>query len=201
MDSGIKLHEMYGVPYDDPKWDQLLDQLTLEEAMYIFSFGGPSIPGADSIGAIETYMTENAGNGIRRQPERLQGPRRPLGYPKQRPQRRTGTPRCSPTPPWARPPSIPELMYELGEFTGIESLFTGINILWGPGLNTHRHAYNGRNGEYYSEDPVLSGVAAMEFAIGALKYGLVAAPQALRLQRPGDRARRRIPLDDRAAGP
>ena len=37
--------------------------------------------------------------------------------------------------------------------------------------------HNGRNGEYYSEDPVLSGVAAMEFAIGALEYGLVAAPK------------------------
>ena len=37
---------MFGVPYDDPKWDKLLDQLTLEEAMYIFSFGGPTIPGA-----------------------------------------------------------------------------------------------------------------------------------------------------------
>lgn len=51
------------------------------------------------------------------------------------------------------------------------------DILWGPGLNTHRHAYNGRNGEYYSEDPILSGVAAMEFSIGALNYGLVAAPK------------------------
>jgi len=60
---------------------------------------------------------------------------------------------------------------------GEESLFSGIPILWGPGLNTHRHAYNGRNGEYYSEDPILSGVTAMEFAVGALKYGLIAAPK------------------------
>ena len=36
---------------------------------------------------------------------------------------------------------------------------------------------NGRNGEYYSEDPILSGYTAMEFAIGALKYGLIAAPK------------------------
>ena len=71
----------------------------------------------------------------------------------------------------------PELFREVGEFIGEEALFTGIPILWGPGLNTHRHAYNGRNCEYYSEDPVLSGVAAMEFAIGALDYGLIAAPK------------------------
>lgn len=71
----------------------------------------------------------------------------------------------------------PDLFKAVGAFIGEEALFTGIPILWGPGLNTHRHAYNGRNGEYYSEDPILSGVAAMEFAIGALDYGLIAAPK------------------------
>lgn len=33
QDNGIQFYEMFGVPYDDPKWDKLLDQLTLEEAM------------------------------------------------------------------------------------------------------------------------------------------------------------------------
>lgn len=70
-----------------------------------------------------------------------------------------------------------ELYKAVGEFVGEESLFVGIPILWGPGMNTHRQAYNGRNGEYYSEDPVLTGNAGMEFAIGALEYGLVAAPK------------------------
>lgn len=176
VDSGIKLYEMYGVPYDDPKWDQLLDQLTLEEAMYIFSFGGPSIPGADSIGAIETYMTENAGNGIAVNLSASKDPDAPWAIPKSDPNG-NWHPEVFANAPMGASTFNPELMYELGQFEGIESLFTGINILWGPGLNTHRHAYNGRNGEYYSEDPVLSGVAAMEFAIGALEYGLVAAPK------------------------
>ncbi len=176
VDSGIKIHEMYGVPYDDPKWDQLLDQLTLEEAMYIFSFGGPSIPGADSIGALETYMTENAGNGIAVNLNASKDPDAPWAIP-QSDTNGNWHPEVFANAPMGASTFNPELMYELGQFEGIESLFTGINILWGPGLNTHRHAYNGRNGEYYSEDPVLSGVAAMEFAIGALEYGLVAAPK------------------------
>ena len=176
VDSGIKLHEMYGVPYDDPKWDQLLDQLTLEEVMYIFSFGGPSIPGADSIGTIETYMTENAGNGIAVNLNASKDPDAPWAIPSSDPNG-NWHPEVFANAPMGASTFNPELMYELGQFEGIESLFTGINILWGPGLNTHRHAYNGRNGEYYSEDPVLSGVAAMEFAIGALEYGLVAAPK------------------------
>jgi beta-glucosidase len=69
------------------------------------------------------------------------------------------------------------MCYTLGQFVGEESLFAGISILWGPGLNTHRHAYNGRNGEYYSEDPILSGATAMEFSLGALDFGLIAAPK------------------------
>ncbi|MBM6937898.1 glycoside hydrolase family 3 C-terminal domain-containing protein [Pseudoflavonifractor phocaeensis] len=175
-DNGIQFYEMYGVPYDDPKWDQLLDQLTLEEAMYIFSFGGPSIPGADSIGTVETYMTENAGNGIAVALNASKDPNAPWAIPASD-VNGSWHPEVFANAPIGASTFNPELMYELGVFTGIESLFTGINILWGPGLNTHRHAYNGRNGEYYSEDPVLSGVAAMEFAIGALEYGLVAAPK------------------------
>lgn len=167
---------MFGVPYDDPKWDKLLDQLTLEEAMYIFSFGGPTIPGAESIGTVETYMTENAGNGVAVNLNASKDPNAPWAIPATDPNG-NWHPQVFANAPIGASTFNPALMRELGEFTGIESLFTGINILWGPGLNTHRHAYNGRNGEYYSEDPILSGVAAMEFSIGALNYGLVAAPK------------------------
>ncbi len=176
QDNGVKFYEMYGVPYDDPRWDELLDQLTLEEAMYLFTFGGPSIPGAESIGTLEAYMAENAGNGIAVALNATKDPGAPWAIPSDDPNN-TWHPEVFASAPVGASTFNPELMYELGVFTGIESLFTGINILWGPGLNTHRHAYNGRNGEYYSEDPVLSGVAAMEFAIGALEYGLVAAPK------------------------
>ena len=176
QDNGIKFYEMYGLDYDDPKWDKLLDQLTLEEAMYIFTFGGPSIPGAESIGTVETYMTENAGNGIAVNLNASKDPDAPWAIPASDPNG-NWHPEVFANAPIGASTFSPELMRELGEFEGVESLFTGINILWGPGLNTHRTAYNGRNGEYYSEDPVLSGVAAMEFSIGALDYGLVAAPK------------------------
>ncbi len=176
VDHGIHITDMAGVPYDDPKWDELLEQLTLEEAMYIFTFGGPSIPGAESIGAVETYMTENAGNGIAVSLNATKDPNAPWAISEDDPNG-LWHPEVFANAPMGASTFNPELMFELGAFTGLESLFTGINILWGPGLNTHRHAYNGRSGEYYSEDPILSGVAAMEFAIGAHKYGLIAAPK------------------------
>ena len=176
VDNGMHISDMFGKVYTDEAWDKLLDQLTLEEAMYIFTFGGPSIPGADSIGAVEVYMTENAGNGIAVALNASKTPDAPWAI-------STSDPNgywhpevfCSAT--LGASSFNPDLYYKLGKFVGEESLFSGINILWGPGLNTHRHAYNGRNGEYYSEDPILSGVAAMEFAIGALEKGLVAAPK------------------------
>ncbi len=176
VDHGIHITDMYGVAYDDPKWDELLEQLTLEEAMYIFTFGGPSIPGAESIGAVEIYMTENAGNGVAVALNATKDPDAPWAIPADDPNG-LWHPEVFGNAPLGASTFNPELMHELGAFTGLESLFTGINILWGPGLNTHRHAYNGRSGEYYSEDPILSGVAAMEFAIGAHEYGLVAAPK------------------------
>ena len=176
VDNGMHISDMAGVVYTDAKWNKLLDQLTLEEAMYLFTFGGPSIPGADSIGAVEVYMTENAGNGIAVALNASKTPDAPWAIPATDPNG-TWHPEvfCSAT--LGASSFNPELYWELGNFVGEESLFSGINILWGPGLNTHRHAYNGRNGEYYSEDPILSGVAAMEFAIGALENGLVAAPK------------------------
>lgn len=105
QDNGIQFYEMFGVPYDDPKWDKLLDQLTLEEAMYIFSFGGPTIPGAESIGTVETYMTENAGNGVAVNLNASKDPNAPW-LPRNRSQRQLASP-CSPMLPSALPPSTP----------------------------------------------------------------------------------------------
>lgn len=176
QDSDLMFYQMYGVDFDDPLWQTLLDKMTLEEAQYLFTFGGPSIPGVSSIGTVETYMTENAGNGIVVGLNAAKDTGAPWAIKADDPNG-NWNPQVFSNAPLVAAAFNPDLYKAVGEFVGEESLFTGIPILWGPGLNTHRHAYNGRNGEYYSEDPVLSGVAAMEFAIGGLEYGLVAAPK------------------------
>lgn len=52
----------------------------------------------------------------------------------------------------------PKLVQELYEYLALEMLYNKIEVLLGPGINIRRHPLNGRNFEYFSEDPYLSGV-------------------------------------------
>ncbi|MCR5502396.1 MAG: glycoside hydrolase family 3 C-terminal domain-containing protein [Lachnospiraceae bacterium] len=51
-----------------------------------------------------------------------------------------------------------KLNEELFSMVGIEMLKNRVDVLLGPGMNIHRHPLNGRNFEYFSEDPYLTGV-------------------------------------------
>lgn len=176
QNNDVMFHELAGLDYDDPKWQALLDKMSLEEAQYLATYGGPSIPGARSIGTQEAYLAENCGNGVVVSLNASKDTGAPWTIPAED-KNSAWNPQVLGNAGLIASTFNPELQREVGEFVGEESLFVGIPILWGPGLNTHRHAYNGRNAEYYSEDPVLSGNTAMEFAIGALEYGLIAAPK------------------------
>ncbi|MBR1430870.1 glycoside hydrolase family 3 C-terminal domain-containing protein [Ruminococcus sp.] len=53
-----------------------------------------------------------------------------------------------------------ELIEELFAYVGIEMVANKVDCLLGPGMNIHRHPLNGRNFEYFSEDPFLTGQMA-----------------------------------------
>lgn len=59
-----------------------------------------------------------------------------------------------------------ELLEELFAFTGLEMTANHVECLLGPGMNIHRHPLNGRNFEYFSEDPFLTGEIAAAQLIG-----------------------------------
>ncbi|MDE6502172.1 MAG: glycoside hydrolase family 3 C-terminal domain-containing protein [Ruminococcus sp.] len=65
-----------------------------------------------------------------------------------------------------------ELLTELFEFTGLEMTANKVDCLLGPGMNIHRHPLNGRNFEYLSEDPFLTGEIASAELRGLHKSGV-----------------------------
>lgn len=65
-----------------------------------------------------------------------------------------------------------ELMEELYNWEGLELRKNKIDVLLGPGMNLHRHPLNGRNFEYFSEDPYVTGKFASAALKGMHKYGV-----------------------------
>ncbi len=65
-----------------------------------------------------------------------------------------------------------QLVGELYEYEGLELRKNRVDTLLGPGINLHRHPLNGRNFEYFSEDPLLTGKMAAAQLTAMQKYGV-----------------------------
>ena len=146
--------------------DGIIDAMTIEEKSSLL-VGGPGtlVPGAagytrgiDRLGIPMTVLADGPA-GLRIQPKR-EGSEETFyctGFP-------TSTLLAS---SWD-----PELMEAVTTAMGNEVLEYGVDILLAPGMNLHRNPLCGRNFEYYSEDPLLSGKMAAAYIHGIQSNGV-----------------------------
>ena len=142
-DNGLKLYDMIGLAYDDPKLELLLDQLTFEEMV---SGIGDSFHWRMPVKSVEAPGTRDE-NG----PQGLTASLFGEGAVEIKATAFTSEDVMAAT-------FNVDLMYDVGNMIGNNCLMADVVCLYGPGSNTHRTPYGGRNFEYYSEDGFLAGM-------------------------------------------
>ena len=152
--NGLKLVELRGVDYNDPKWDDLLDQMTIEDMQQLIGFGGYQTAAVTSIEKVRTNDCDG--------PASINNNFTGVGS--------VGFPAATLIGmTWSK-----ELAYSFGDSIGEMANEMDTSGWYGPAMNIHRTAFAGRNFEYYSEDGVLSGVMASNAIKGAQEHGVYA---------------------------
>ncbi|MFA6624388.1 MAG: glycoside hydrolase family 3 C-terminal domain-containing protein [Bacilli bacterium] len=164
--AAVKLADLTGADYDDPKWDTLLDELSLDEMNNLITNAGFRTESIDYIG--KPYSLDTDG---------------PKGW--------TGTGTSGTRfNAFAAEPVIAatwnkELAYDMGKIVGDQGIWGcldrtdtaaggkiyGYTGWYAPGMNLHRSPFDGRFNEYFSEDPVLTGNTVANQSLGIKSKG------------------------------
>lgn len=150
--NGVKLLDLRGKDYDDPMWDKLLDELTVDEMADMIALSGYQTPAISSVGKVQCVDSDGpaainnnfTGGGS-------------VGFPIE------VVIACT----WSH-----ERASEWGDIMGRMAKELGSTGWYAPGMNTHRSAFTARNYEYFSEDGVLAGWIAADAVKAALKQGV-----------------------------
>ena len=163
-ETSYTLSSMRGVDFDDKKWDDFMNQFTLDKMVEMVTNGGWNEKADEENGVPESYDADS-----------------PYGYYAHALKIGNINKWYCGDPMVAATFNV-ELAKKLGDAFGEEAhantyynngqgtLITGI---YGYGLNMHRSAFGGRNYEYYSEDGILAGKMAAAEASGASEKGLI----------------------------
>ena len=150
--NGLTLASMRGLPYDDPQWEKLLDQLTVTEMDTMVAIGGYQTSAAKSVKKVGTVDCDgpasinNNFTGVGS-----------IGFPS------AVMIACT----WNE-----DIAKAFGESIGAMADEMDVSGWYAPAMNTHRSAFGGRNFEYYSEDGLLGGKMAASALKGAKEHGV-----------------------------
>lgn len=157
-DNGLIFAEMKDIAYDDPLWEKYLDQMTVEELTSQLSdmFGTPEVASVGKPANTEGDGTQSIGDNTYK--EEYGDTREVCLYPSS----------VVEASMWNT-----ERMARRGELLAEESLYAGIPLFWAGGGNIHRTPFGGRNGEYYSEDSILTSLAVTAELTAVQNKGIV----------------------------
>ena len=150
--NNLKLIDMVGLDYNDPKWDLLLDELKLSEMHQLFNKSGWGSLAVESIGKPKTYEYD-APHGI----ANFLTDAVIYSYP------------CATmtAATWSQ-----DVQRIYGNAIGEDAIASNTEGWYAPGINIHRTPFGARNYEYYSEDAVLTGLCSAAVCAGVEAHGM-----------------------------
>ena len=149
IDNGLDFMDFKGADWDDDRWDDLLDQLSVEDMEALVDGGSFATPAIKSINKPAAKDYDGPGAAFHSG----------TGHPSE------VIVACS----WST--DVAQLM---GRSIGREGASRGLTGWYAPGINTHRSPFGGRNFEYYSEDPLIAGKMAGYTNKGCMEFGVYA---------------------------
>jgi beta-glucosidase len=152
--NGVVVADLTGKDYDDPLWEELLDELSVDDMINMVNLGGFQTVAVDSIGKTGTQDSDGT-SGLNDWYIQVYG----TAYSTELLIAQT----------WNK-----DLAYRVGAAEGAEYADCRIFGTYSPAMNTHRSAFTGRNFEYYSEDGVLAGYMASNTVNGLATKGVYA---------------------------
>lgn len=158
-ENGITMDQLIGLEYDDPLWEDFLDQLTMEDMLTLTKQGGFKTAAIERLGVTGTTATDgpqgiNAWWAFMSGMEAING----VSYPSQIYLAQT----------W----SI-ELIEAQADAIAKECSAYNLSGMYAPAMNIHRTPYSGRNFEYFSEDGFLSGKMGAAYCYSMRENGIM----------------------------
>ena len=147
--NGLDFMDFKDMEWDDPLWEDLLDQLSIQDMENLVDGGSFATPAIASINKPAAKDYDGPGAAFHSG----------TGHPSE------VIVACT----WNT-----DMALLMGRSIGREGAARGLTGWYAPGINTHRSPFGGRNFEYYSEDPLIAGLMAGYTNQGCREFGIYA---------------------------